>query len=90
MSRTREINGWIYRSQADHKRIEFSTTQDVMSGVNERIKAKLIIELPERKVTISEDDLDKAFNSIRYLERHEDALCPYTVKWLKDAIFKDA
>lgn len=49
------------------------------------IKAKLIIELPERKVTISESELDKALDSIRFLDRG-----PMTIKTLKDAIFKDA
>jgi hypothetical protein len=56
-----------------------------------RFKHPLVVNIPEeeKKITISESDVDNAFNSIRYLERHEDNLCPYTVRWLKDKLFEE-
>ena len=54
MSRTREIKGWIYNNgYSFHER--FPDNFNEMVGVS---KATLIIELPERKVTISESDFD--------------------------------
>ena len=88
MSRTREIEGWVYSSQADHKRIEFSTTQEVMSGVNERIKAKLIIELPSPKITISEEEFDNAFSESA-LET-KTLYSSHLFRELKSKLFKDA
>jgi hypothetical protein len=64
-----------------------SKARDMIDG--EWVKARLIIELPEKKITVSESDIDKAFNSIRYLERHENALCPYTARWLTKKLFEE-
>ena len=91
MSRTRELEMFLNPKELDNlDNCKFGGLTLVSRDGYNYLKVKLIIELPERKVTISEDDIDKAFNSIRYLERHEDSLCPYTVRWLKDALFKDA
>ena len=97
MSRTREIEVWVSESIIEDGnsipniiRREKYNEMGVRLNGKETLKAKLIIELPSPKITISEEDVDKAFNSIRYLDCHEDALCPYTVRHLRMALFKDA
>lgn len=92
MSRTREIEVWVQESEIFNR--DLASAEIRVFTVNhfnyKPLKAKLIIELPSPKITISEEDVDKAFNSIRYLEVHENNLCPYTVRHLRMALFKDA
>lgn len=95
MSRTREYKvlvseNFFQRDQTGISNIiEDEGFETRLNGIK-TFKAKLIIELPSPRITISEDDVDKAFNSIRYLEVHENNLCPYTVRHLRMALFKDA
>ena len=86
MSRTREIEVWI------HKNV-------IVNGVYEKgskilplheypncewVEAKLIIELPERKVTISESEFDEAW------ARNTGTTFSELRERLKEKFFKDA
>jgi hypothetical protein len=58
--KTKEINTWIYKNKdidmCDHLTIK---TQDPLS--DNYYKAKLIIEIPEKKIEITESQLEKAY-----------------------------
>ena len=57
--RTKEISGYIHRDAVDKEYIEFFQEHMNVSQ-REYVKAKLIIELPERKVEITEGQLANA------------------------------
>ena len=60
MSRTREISGIVTRTSGIGDKAVYQFIENGQSqGIYE--KAKLIIELPSPRITISEDDIDKAF-----------------------------
>jgi hypothetical protein len=76
--KTKEIKGWIYKgSQTLHER--FPDNFDDMVDV---YKAKLIIELPERKLTISESEYNKAIK-----ESFGDACYFESLKTLREKLF---
>jgi hypothetical protein len=66
MSRTKEIEVWVTDNVSDVNmsqlitRNKFSSDQYSIGGVP-CVKAKLIIELPERKVEITESQFDEAW-----------------------------
>lgn len=79
MSRTREIDVYLNRFENfDNPSISYKKC-DVYC-----VKAKLIVELPERKVTISESEFDELFKGKLFCNEH-------SLKDLfKELIFKDA
>lgn len=61
--RTKEINGWVYKSESgDYNNSLFHTKFPLNFHDLNGVKAKLIIEVPEKKITISESEFDKAVN----------------------------
>lgn len=60
MKKTREIDVFVNPATLKHETIRV-VSLDALIIQNEWIKAKLIIEEPERTVTISESDFDAAF-----------------------------
>ena len=83
MSRTREYE--VFLSDTDFR--ELSSIQHCLIDIStnyrseKRIKAKLIIELPERKVTISESEFMKIWDNTKTFS---------DFKEIKDRLFKDA
>ncbi len=67
MNKTRKIEGYIYKNHEpwieEGCGIPFHTEINPEGGPI--IKAKLIIEIPEKKVTITESELEEAFKGAR-------------------------
>ena len=84
MSRTREIEVWVEPIFANTKLSKGIVTREPSDRT---IKAKLIIELPERKVTISESDFDKAF---KFIARPDWLMTFEGFELAKEKLFKDA
>lgn len=88
MSRTREISGIVTRTSGIGDKAVYQFIENGQSqGIYE--KATLIIELPERKVTISESEF---FNKIyKYFHNcSEGTTYNGMANELKDEFFKDA
>lgn len=84
MSRTREINVFLNRFENfDNASISYKKC-DVYC-----VKAKLIIELPERKVTISESDFMKSLDKYCFENAHTKSLSGMMAGFKED-LFKDA
>jgi len=66
MSRTKEIDVWVKKS------FEMNFSNNYIADVHNRptelypIKAKLIIEIPEKKITITESEFNEASKVIRF------------------------
>ena len=63
MSRTKEIEVWVDAEALRHYKAGEDIYYQFNSGNHDEntCRAKLIIDLPERKVTISESEFDEAF-----------------------------
>lgn len=61
MSKTREIEGWVYKSDIANERYNFNQRMpDNFKDIG-AVKAKLIIEVPEKRISISESEFDEAW-----------------------------
>jgi len=78
--KTKEIDVWIPRCRVYEQDIETYSTKDeaIRQWDDEIYKAKLIIELPEKKIEITESEFDAAYSR---------ALSSYT-RFPKEAIKK--
>jgi hypothetical protein len=65
MKKLKGINGYIHKDFV-HKDVNHYVFRTTLSGerVGEFVQAKLIIELPEKKVEITESRLDEIFNGL--------------------------
>lgn len=97
MIRTREIEVLIYDNglrnsiQRLEKENEWINVHSPLSrniDKTQMIKAKLIIELPERKVTISESEFDEALSQV--FEKNFFAKDSAFYSNIKEKLFKDA
>jgi len=85
MSRTREISGIVTRTSGIGDKAVYQFIENGQSqGIYE--KARLIIELPERKVTISESEFEQLWRDAckqnLYIEN--------ITEWMRNKLFKDA
>lgn len=60
--KTKEIHGWIYGGQTNLN----ETIPDNFHEMRNVFKAKLVIEQPEKKIEITESDIDRAVQNFNY------------------------
>jgi hypothetical protein len=85
--KTKEIDVWAVMGDEDRPLKMWSAfPKDYGSSDNGEkwLKAKLIIELPERKVEISESDLDDCYSDFL-----KDDTCGDIIGYIKQRLFKD-
>lgn len=88
MSRTREIEVYIHEEASSEKTGYWCNAEKVGSY---QLKAKLIIELPERKVTISESKIRDCYDSFRILDNQNERTLVYSfIEHMKNELFKDS
>lgn len=80
MSRTREIEVYIYKERMDDPWFNCHQADSKNINKKEMIKGRLIVDLPERKVTISESEFDRLVGANNTAN----------TGWIKNKLFKDA
>jgi len=61
--KTKTIEVWVWKSDINNKHSISIYPKADRSWENELFKAKLIIEIPEKKIEITEDAIDEAFDT---------------------------
>jgi hypothetical protein len=92
--KVKEIDVWIYKNH-----LRWFMDNDVSIAVHKStpglrgpvVKAKLVIEVPEKKIELTESELRDCFDSFRHLEYdHERRLVYSFYEFSKKKLFGDA